>query len=200
MLFSEIRFPKDISYGAVGGPEFSTDIITTKNGYEQRNINWLSARIRYNVSHGVKTAKQLAQLISFFRDRKGKAYGFRFKDWMDFKCANQKIGNGNGQVKKFQLIKSYLKSTRIINKPVGKTVKIFVNEQELKTGYEVDYQTGLVIFDNPPKTEEIITATFEFDIPARFDTDILSASIDQSNIYSWNNIPIVEIKLTGNTK
>ncbi|MDM8335575.1 hypothetical protein QUS22_04170 [Wolbachia pipientis] len=29
-----------MSYGSSGGLEFSTDIVTTHNGCEQRNINW----------------------------------------------------------------------------------------------------------------------------------------------------------------
>ncbi len=39
MSFTEIRFPENISYGSTGGPEFSTDIVTTHNGCEQRNYN-----------------------------------------------------------------------------------------------------------------------------------------------------------------
>lgn len=193
MFFSETRFPEDISYGASGGPEFSTEIITTKNGYEQRNINWSSARIRYNVSHGIKTEKQLLQLISFFRAKHGKAYGFRFKDWTDYKAINQQIGIGDANATEFQLIKNYENHTRIINKPVRNTISVFF-EEELTTGYTIDHRTGLITFNNPPELNTIINATFEFDIPARFDTDILSASIDSLHLYSWNNIPIIEIK------
>jgi hypothetical protein len=42
--FSEERFPEDISYGSSGGPGFSTDIVVTQGGFEQRNINWQVAR------------------------------------------------------------------------------------------------------------------------------------------------------------
>ena len=195
MFFSEVRFPDDISYGAVGGPQFSTDVIITKNGYEKRNVNWSSARIKYNVSHGVKTKTQLSRLISFFRERKGKAYGFRFKDWSDHKSTDQKIGIGDGTTNKLQLIKTYSNCIRTINKPVKDTIKIFFNSEELTKGYNVDHRTGLISFDNPPPINVVITATFEFDIPARFDTDTLSASIDNLNTYSWQNIPIIEIKL-----
>lgn len=31
MSFTEIRFPENISYGSTGGPEFSTDVVTTHN-------------------------------------------------------------------------------------------------------------------------------------------------------------------------
>ena len=39
-MFLNIRLPDDISYGAVGGPEFSTNITTLNNGCEHRNITW----------------------------------------------------------------------------------------------------------------------------------------------------------------
>lgn len=96
MAFHEIRFPDDISYGSNGGPEFSTDIIITQGGFEQRNSNWANARAKYNVAHGVKTETQLAELIAFFRARKGRAHGFRFKDWTDYQITGQVIGTGNG--------------------------------------------------------------------------------------------------------
>ena len=38
MAFHEIRFPDDIAYGASGGPEFATTIVTMASGFEQRNI------------------------------------------------------------------------------------------------------------------------------------------------------------------
>ena len=70
--FHEVQFPCDISYGSSGGPEFSTDVVITHSGYEQRNINWSEARARYNVTHGVKTQSQLDVLIAFFRARCGR--------------------------------------------------------------------------------------------------------------------------------
>ncbi|OCA05721.1 TIGR02217 family protein [Wolbachia endosymbiont of Trichogramma pretiosum] len=95
MSFTEIRFPENISYGSTGGPELSTDIVTTHNGCEQRNINWSRARARYNIAYGVRSNEQLTELITFFQARKGKAIGFRFKDWSDFTVINQEIGIGD---------------------------------------------------------------------------------------------------------
>lgn len=95
MGFVETQFPTDISYGSSGGPEYATDIVVSQNGHEQRNINWSEARARYNVAHGVKTKAQLDTLIAFFRARKGRAYGFRFKDWTDYKVIDQPIATAN---------------------------------------------------------------------------------------------------------
>lgn len=107
MAFVEVRFPTDIAYGSAGGPEYSTDIVITHSGHEQRNSNWSQARARYNIAHGVKTQAQLDALIAFFRARKGRADGFRFKDWTDHKATGQLIGTGDGERVSFQLVKSY---------------------------------------------------------------------------------------------
>lgn len=195
--FSEDLFPTDISYGMEGGPEFFTEIITLNNGSEQRNINWCQPRSKFNVAHGVKTKEQLNRLIAFFRTKQGKAIGFRFKDWTDFQAKNQIIDIGDGKKKVFQLIKTYetssISTTRIINKPVKDKVKIFVQNQQVEA--QINYENGRIILKNCPKINEIISADFEFDIAVRFDTDKLSALIDTYGSYSWNEIPLLEIKL-----
>ena len=94
--FHEVRFPENIAYGATGGPEFATTVVVTGAGHEQRNIDWAEARGRWDVASGLKNQAQLDELIAFFRARKGKAYGFRFKDWTDYKATGQLIGTGDG--------------------------------------------------------------------------------------------------------
>lgn len=198
MAFIETRFPTDIAYGSAGGPEYSTDIIVTQGGYEQRNINWSQARAKYNVAHGVKSQSQLDALIAFFRARKGKADGFRFKDWTDYTAQGTLIGTGNGVLTQFQLRKTYASGSvnelRTIAKPVAGTVKIYVNGVLQNSGVSVNTTTGIVTFSTAPEAATTITADFEFDVPVRFDTDRLSASLDTYGSHSINDIPLVEIR------
>lgn len=90
--FIEKQFPSNISIGATGGPRFSTDIVSVSSGYEKRNINWEKARAEYEVSHAVRTPEEYATLLAFFKMVRGRAIGFRFKDWLDFKCATSDGG------------------------------------------------------------------------------------------------------------
>lgn len=196
--FHEVQFPTDISYGS-GGPEFSTDVVITHSGYEQRNVNWSDARAVYNVSHGVKTQTQLDSLIAFFRSRQGKAYGFRFKDWSDYSVSGQQIGVGDGAETQFQLIKQYISPpttiSRDIKKPVDGTLTVYFDGIEQVSGVSLDSVSGVVTFSSAPASAVVITADFEFDVPVRFDTDRLSASLDSYGVNSWNNIPIVEVRV-----
>lgn len=201
MPFVETRFPTDIAYGSSGGPAYSTDVVTTAAGHEQRNSNWSQSRARYNVAHGVKTQAQLDELLAFFRARKGRSCGFRFKDWTDFRAQNQLIGTGDGGKIVFQLMKQYVsggeQETRVIHKPVEGTVQVYLDSALQMTGFLVDYAKGEVTFDTPPAEGVEIRADFEFDVPVRFDTDSLSARLENYGVYSWADIPLVELRMNA---
>ncbi|MFO0350958.1 MAG: DUF2460 domain-containing protein [Alphaproteobacteria bacterium] len=196
--FHEVQFPSDIAYGAAGGPGYLTTIVTTLSGHERRNANWSQARGRWNVAHGLKTREQVADLIAFFRARKGRAYGFRFKDWTDYQAVAQSIGQGDGSVSQFQLIKTYasggVSEARIIAKPVAGSLRIYRNGVEALSGWSVDVTTGLVSFTSAPEPGVLVSADFTFDVPARFDSDQMDITIETYQLGSWGQIPIIEIR------
>jgi uncharacterized protein (TIGR02217 family) len=193
MSFVEVQFPGDISYGATGGPMFLTDVVATVSGHEQRNSKWSQARARYNVASGVKTETQWQALIAFFRARRGKAVGFRFKDWGDFKAVNQPLLSLGGT--QYQLVKQYVSgavvSERIITKPVAGTVKLYRNSILQASGWSIDTATGIIT----TSLTGTLTVDFDFDVPVRFDTDELALSLDSFNAGSWNNIPLIEVRV-----
>jgi len=197
--FEEIQFPTDISYGATGGPMFMTDVVSTVSGHEQRNSKWSQYRAKYNAASGIKTETQWQALIAFFRARRGKAVGFRFKDWSDYKAENVQIGVGDDSTTEFQLIKIYASGSvavsRDITKPVDGTVDIYVYAVLQSSGVSVNTTTGIVTFDTAPEGGEVITADFEFDVPVRFDTDELGLSMDSFDAGSWSSIPLIEVRI-----
>jgi uncharacterized protein (TIGR02217 family) len=197
--FHEVRFPDRIAVGAVGGPAFSTTVIATASGYEQRNINWAEARGRWNVATGIKRREDVAELIEFFRCRMGRAYGFRFKDHTDFRALAQLLGTGDGSTTSFQLVKRYTSGpatfTRTIRKPVAGTVKVYRDSVLASTGVTVDTTTGVVTFTSAPAEGVIVTADFEFDVPVRFDVDEQQLLATSAVHHDWAAIPIVELRL-----
>jgi hypothetical protein len=82
--FHNTRFPLQISFGAVGGPEFFTMVSTSGGGHEQRDVKWTNARRKWDVAHGLKDQEDLDELMAFFLARQGKGYPYRFRDWIDF--------------------------------------------------------------------------------------------------------------------
>jgi uncharacterized protein (TIGR02217 family) len=156
-------------------------------------------RARYDVSTGIKNRTQATEVISFFRARKGRAYGFRFKDWSDYRVIGQLIGAGNGTQTAFQLTKTYTSGgeneTRPLKKPVSGTVKIYKDSVLQSSGLAVDHTTGMVTFTAAPAAGVLITADCEFDVPVRFDTDRLAIRIQSHELFVWDQIPLVEIRL-----
>ncbi len=197
-MFSDERFPEDIAYGSAGGPVFSTVITTNAGGYEKRNRNWAQARNVYNVAHGIKNQTQLDALIAFFRARAGRWQAFRFKDWSDYRLIGQVIGTGDGSTTQFQLIKTYSSGsetyTRPITRPVAGVMDVFLDGVLQISGVVVDATTGLVTFSAAPGSGVPISVDGEFDVPVRFETDQLTARLDDAGLYSWGDIPLVEVR------
>jgi uncharacterized protein (TIGR02217 family) len=151
------------------------------------------------VASGLKNQTQLNALVSFFRARKGRAYGFRFKDWTDYKVFAQSLGTGDGTNKNFQLVKSYASGgvgeVRTITKPVQGTVKPYLNGVQQTSGWSVNTTTGVLTFVTAPAQGVVVIADFEFDVPVRFDTDSMAVTIEQIDLHQWSDIPIVEIRI-----
>lgn len=207
MAFHEIRFPDNISRGARGGPERRTQIVELASGDEERNASWANSRRRYDVAYGIRRADDLAAVVAFFEARNGRLYGFRYKDWADFKSGlpsqavtpmDQRIGTGDGSTNRFALVKRYASGgqiwARAIVKPATGTVRVAVNGIEQASGWTVDGETGIVTFATAPSAGMAITAGFEFDVPVRFDTDILDVTLDFERLGSITSIPLMEIQ------
>lgn len=210
MAFHEIRFPANLSFGSVGGPERRTEVVTLANGFEERNTPWAHSRRRYDAGVGLRSLDDVETLIAFFEARVGQLHGFRWKDWSDFKSCpaskvpgpeDQLIGTGDGVTTVFQLQKTYVSGLqsyiRPILKPVAGTVAVAVAEDPKVESLEftVDLETGAISFTVPPDTGTRITAGFEFDVPVRFDTDGIQTSVASFQAGDVPTVPIVEIRL-----
>lgn len=198
MAFHEVRFPVEIALGATGGPEFSTSVVVTAGGFERRNAGWAVPRGRWDVGSGVKEAADTAALIAFFRAREGRAHGFRFRDWADYRATAQSLGTGTGALTTFQLVKRYASgpttAVRTISKPVSGTVALYLNGVAQGSGWTVDTATGVVTFGTAPGSGVAVTADFEFDVPVRFDADAMDLTMLRDGAAEWGRVPLVELR------
>ncbi len=69
MNFHEVRFPANLSFGSVGGPERRTDVVTLANGFEERNTPWAHSRRRYDAGVSMRSLDDIETLIAFFLKR-----------------------------------------------------------------------------------------------------------------------------------
>ncbi|SCY58430.1 DUF2460 domain-containing protein [Paracoccus tibetensis] len=210
MAFHEVRFPANLSFGAVGGPERRTEIVAMASGFEERNTPWAHARRRYDAGMGLRSMDDLAAVVAFFEARAGQLHGFRWKDWSDYKSclpsaapafADQVIAVGDGQRRVFQLIKAYRSGETVydrpISKPVAGTVRAGVGGDEKfpDAQYTVDHRRGRITFHQPPETGAEVTAGFEFDVPVRFDMDRIAVSVASFQAGQVPDIPVIEVRV-----
>jgi uncharacterized protein (TIGR02217 family) len=208
MNFHEIQFPLAIAFHSTGGPVRRTEIVALGSGHEERNATWAGSRRRFDVGSGLKSLNDIHDVITFFEARMGRLYGFRFKDFSDWKsCApaadiqptDQVIASGDGAATAFALVKTYASGaggwTRAIQKPVAGTVRVAVDGNEVTAGWSCDAASGIVTFDAAPADGAAITAGFAFDCPVRFDTDHLSINLANFAAGEIASIPLIEVLL-----
>jgi len=207
--FHEVRFPSSISRGSSGGPRRRTDIVTLRSGYEERNSVWADSRREYDAGLGIRDIDDLHEVLEFFEARLGRLYGFRWKDWADYKsCApnkavkrdDQTIGTGDGAATQFQLVKAYTSGpttyTRTIKKPVSGTVLVEVNGSLVNgADYSVNTETGLITFNSAPANTHVIKAGYEFDVPVRFTNDHIDVTVDLFSAGQVPQINVIEVKV-----
>ncbi len=200
--FHEVRFPARLAFGSGSGIERKTEIVSLASGYERRISPWALGRRRYLIGAGVKSLVDAAELLAFFEAREGRLYGFRFKDFADFKsCAlnvspaatDQLIGTGDGVTTAFQLVKAYGGVVRDIRKPVIGTVRVAVEGVEV--GFAVDETTGVVSLASAPAAGQAVTAGFEFDTPVRFDSERIDLTLEGVDAGRLTAVSLVEIRV-----
>ena len=210
MQFHEVRFPTALSFGSIGGPERRTDVVTLASGFEERNTPWAHSRRRYDAGIGLRSMDDIDTLIAFFEARRGQMYGFRWKDWADFKsckpsvqvaATDQVIGTGDGVATKFALSKVYVSGDAVYARPVVKPVAgsalVALDGMTLEEGtdFSVDVTTGIVSCFVAPLAGVSVTAGFEFDVPVRFDTDRIQTSAATFQAGEVPDVPVVELRV-----
>ncbi|MFT4074255.1 MAG: DUF2460 domain-containing protein [Asticcacaulis sp.] len=201
--FHEVRFPARLAFGSGSGIERKTEIVSLASGYERRISPWAVGRRRYLIGAGVRSLVDTAELLGFFEAREGRLYGFRFKDFADFRsCAinatpaatDQAIGTGDGAMAAFQLVKAYGGVVRDIAKPVSGTVRVAVDGVEV-SGFTVDETTGVVTLAEAPAAGRAVTAGFEFDTPVRFDSEQIELTLEGVDAGRLTAVSLIEIRV-----
>lgn len=206
--FHDVRFPVAVSFGATGGPVRRNEIVALTSGREVRNARQALSRRRFDAGTGLRSVDDLYEIMSFFEARRGSLHAFRFRDPFDMSstapgnaiaASDQQLGIGDGDRTVFGLRKTYGEGAdahrRPITRPLAGTVRVALDGTELVPMEEfgIDAESGAVVLTAPPPEGTIVMAGFEFDIPARFDSDRLEASLASFRAGQIPTIPIIEV-------
>lgn len=209
MAFHDIRLPARLAFGSTGGVERRTEIVTLGSGYERRSTPWAQGRRRYLIGANLRSLDDMAALTGFFEARRGRLYGFRFRDFADFKSCSpgggvsgtdQVLGTGDGARTVFPLIKRYGEDgsavERPVTRPVAGSVQVAVDGLALaRAAFAVDPATGEVTLNVAPEPGRVVTAGFEFDVPVRFDADRIEVTLESFNAGRMAAVPLIEIRI-----
>ncbi len=204
--FDDVDFPLAIGLGAEVSPTFSTAVVTTASGHEQRNAAWASGRLRFDAGPGVRSEADVQALLAFFRARRGAAKAFRFRDPLDHSSNGMTgaptpmdavLGTGDGARVRFDLVKLYGagadSEVRRITRPVPASVRIALDGVEATAGWTLG-DGGVLLFDTPPADGVTVTAGFLFDVPVRFEADRLDIAGHGPNAADLPHVPLIEVR------
>jgi len=205
--FDDVDFPIALGRQMRVTPGFSTAIVTSAAGHEQRNADWAEARLTYDVGPGVRSEADAQTLIAFFRARRGAAQGFRLRDPFDDSSAgmtgapafaDQRIGTGDGVATRFPLTKTYGAGgvdavTRRITRPVAGSVRVGLGGVQKIGGWTLE-AGGIVQFVTPPAAGVAVQAGYRFDVPVRFAEDRIEIARATFAAGEMASVPLIEVR------
>lgn len=213
--FHEIRFNIDIAYGSTGGPTYKTFILELPSGDESRQGFWSKGRKKWTVSKELLNRVDINALDAFYRARKGRLYGFRWRDWNNYRipvntpASLPLLTNTTAQLQ-FVYPDSINAETQIVRKPVlvadvNNTVgarwyapDIIVYRGTSSTvyassNYTIDRTTGVITFGSSQAGQDLWWSG-SYDWPVRFDTDEAMFHTEELDMQDWQQITLIELK------
>lgn len=202
MSFFEDRIPDAVGLDITGGPNFSTEVVKTQGGQRYANKNWLYPLHRFRFGYAGMKEREILVHRSFFYNVAGRADGFRFKDWGDYKATRQPLSLITGSI--YQLNQTYVRGlrtfTRPIYKPVNGKVTVFRTRAGVTSSISptIDTTNGQITVSGHVAGDSY-SWTGEFDVPVVFNSDAFEAQIVNKGaegfILTWPSKEIEEIRL-----
>lgn len=202
MSFIDQVFPEKYAYGAIASDDWRNEIIVTNNNREARNLPTKDPRRVWDLATTARTHDERNGIHEWFLAMRGAFHSFAFLDFADNTLTRQQIGAGDGVQTVFQIRKSYTIGSetyqRDITKPIVATVRVWVNNAELVSGWSVSRTTGAITFASPPANGQAIDAACEFHVPVRFAQSRLSwSAINRNNVegllFTCDALSLIEV-------
>lgn len=195
MTFKDIRFPDRYHlFGVQGGAGWETQVNEVDSGFEYRIALLAQPRGRWEISHEAMTRRDFEELQAFWMIVRGRAYGFRFKDWLDYQVTASTSAFVVIDSTHAQLAKRYTFGSETFDRKLRKIVASSFSATG-GSGLSLDATTGILTHSGLPSS-----FACEFDVPVRFDMDESPQQIAQKKqgagnfIVNWPGIQLREIR------
>ncbi len=208
------RFNIDESPNIVVNLTFSTTVLADGSGGEERNSNWQSPLLNFDLQKVILHKPQLDEIIQFLQATRGAALSFRYRDWSDYLVTAQArdtrygsttegllLPNADGVRTEFELVKRYTVPScthyRAIALPDPETVTLYNANFNPFADTDWIFADGKFIFTNPPPAGQLFCEG-EFDLPVVFASDENQYRIKSAkggNTYSIEGLQLNEVRI-----
>lgn len=220
MAFYEHRLPIEMSKMISGGLGFRTLVNESDSGFEKRLRKFSRIRGRWDVRSRLMRIREdnpalrsdIETLQSLHAVQEGKAHGFRFRHEGDFKIGdpdnptttNQFLANGDDALTQIQIFKRYtygaVNYDRLISKIVSGTYTVLIDGTPLTEGggagqFQFNVNTAVITLGTALASGTVLQIATEYDVPVRFDVDLLDIDYDLARLGEIPSIPLVELKI-----
>jgi len=202
MAFINRRINIDSRLGTSFAETFAVQHHKDISGNEYSKLQHPYAMLEYTLNYSNMLRDGAGkEILELYQEAGGTYAAFRLKHKQEFTTNDKKlpptsldqplIDLGDD---KFQLVTWYgtpgpTSTRRLIKKPVAASVLIAVDGVTVTTGFTVNYNNGIVTFDDDPGGD--VTGGCEFDIPMRFAADY-SGTLNDNKVIS-SVISLVEV-------
>lgn len=202
---------KGLTYPATRTPQYKTTRPQAISGKETRIARWKSPRYQWALSWALlrqgamegTTFTEFAALEGFFEQLKGGFDSFLYEDPNDNSVTDQQIGVGTGSISAFPLVRTFGGVAIPILAPnLSKSVTIKVNGTPIDpSGYAITpwgtsdtNGPGVLEFGSPPAGGALISGSFSFYFPCRFDDDTMDFDLFTRQMYAVSKTTFTSIK------
>lgn len=207
------KFSIDESPDIVVNLTFSTTVLTDGSGAEERNSNWQSPLLNFDLQKVILHRPQLDEIIQFFREARGAAISFKYRDWSDYLVTAQPrttrygsttqgllLPNADGVRNEFELVKRYIVPScthlRAIAFADPDTVTLYDANFNPFPDTDWIFADGKFVFTTPPPAGQLFCEG-EFDVPVVFASDENQYRIKSTkagNTYSIEGLQLNEVR------
>lgn len=196
MSFIEQLFPREISMGAEGGPDWSTEVNLQPNGFRSTKQKQLYPLHEYDVGHAARDNATFELLRAWPYVTRGRFRGFRFEAPDNYIVTRSISSLTLITGTTYQLNRTFTVGAEVytwpIYKPKASPVVVVYDGSGAVLGSTTDTTTGRVTVP----TGTPVTWAGQFDIPMAFKDDRVVFSIlgGQSKLVTWPSIMLREIR------
>ena len=165
---------------------FETLVSESEKGAEQRRALWENPIRAFSISWDTLLSTQITTLIDFYEARQGRFAKFKFKSQVEKTKTLESVGTGDNTTTLFTLDKKYVDSSNMT---------IYIDTVETSAYIVVDNENyGQITFSSAPLSGEVITATYDYYWPVRFNQDTLQPTNSYGAVVFRLAIELIEVK------